>query len=379
VPAVPVLFVDHAAAIGGAEKCLLLLLEHLEAGAIVPHLATSTGLLAEQARALGVHVHEVPLPRLRWQATAPWRLVATATALARIVRREGIALIASHSARADLYAALAARRTHCRLVWHVHEVVRSRLHRGVMCAAADAVVAVSAAVAAVLPPSAKVRVIRNGVRTADFAVLPTDRAAALRQQWGVPADATLIGQVARLQPWKGQRDVVAAAEVLLRDRPNLYVVIVGGDVFHDAAAYERALRAGVAARGLDGRVVFAGHVTDIGAVLGTLDLLVHASTAEPFGTILLEAAAAGVPIVAYDDGGVPELLTDEVTALLVRSGDWRALADGILRLVDDPRRARALSARAQATAQQWFDVRPWVRDVQALLLDVAARRGRRVG
>jgi glycosyltransferase involved in cell wall biosynthesis len=217
------------------------------------------------------------------------------------------------------------------------------------------------------------------VRTADFALLPKDRAAALRRRWGVPADATLVGQVARLQPWKGQRDVIAAAEVLLRDRPDLYVVIVGGDVFGDAVAYERALRADVSERGLDGRVVFAGHVTDIVAVLGALDVMVHASPAEPFGTILLEAAAAGVPIVAYDGGGVPELLADEVTALLVPAGDWHALSGGIVRLVDDRRLARALAARAQVTVQRWFDVRPWVRDVQALLLEVAARRGGQVG
>ena len=379
VPPVPVLFVDHAAALGGAEKCLLLLFEHLDAASIVPHLATSAGLLADHARALGVRVYEVPLPRLRRQAGAPWRLVAGAAALTRIVRRERIALIASHSARADLYAALAARCTHCRLVWHVHELVRARLHRRVMCATCDAAVAVSAAVAAVLPRSDKVHVIRNGVRTADFAVLPKDRAAALRRQWGVPADATLVGQVARLQPWKGQRDVIAAAEMVLRERPDLYVVIVGGDVFGDAVAYERALRADVSERGLDGRVVFAGHVTDIVAVLGALDVMVHASPAEPFGTILLEAAAAGVPIVAYDGGGVPELLADEVTALLVPAGDWHALSGGIVRLVDDRRLARALAARAQVTVQRWFDVRPWVRDVQALLLEVAARRGGQVG
>ncbi len=245
--------------------------------------------------------------------------------------------------------------------------------------AADAVVAVSAAVAARLPPSANVRVIRNGVRTADFAALPHDRAAALRQRWGVPATATLVGQVARLQPWKGQRDVITAAEVCLRDRPDLYVVIVGGDVFGDAADYERALRARVSERRLDGRIVFAGQVTDIVAVLGALDVLVHASTAEPFGTILLEAAAAGVPIVAYDSGGVPELLSDEVTALLVPSGDWQALGDGILRLVDDRRLARALASRAQTAVRQYFDAERWVHDVQALLLDVAARHGGRVG
>lgn len=367
MPATPVLFVDHADALGGAEKILLLLLEFLDRDRFAPHLVAPTGALTIAARQLGVAVHELELAQLRGVPTAPWRLARAVVPLTQLLRRERIAVVYAHSIRASVYAAAAAALARRPFLWHLHEPAPPGIYSRLLCALSDAAIAVSTAVARDAPCPHKVRVIHNGIRSADFAGDHGARAAALRTAWGVPLGAVLIGQVARLQRWKGQNEVIAAAEMLLRDHPDVYVAIIGGDIFGDAAAYERELKTRVAQRGLSRRVLFTGHQEDIPAVLSALDILVHASTDEPFGTILLEGAAAGVPMVAYESGGVPELLTHEQTALLVSQGDRAGLAAALARLVTDHDLTAALSAAARARVLREFDIHTMVRRIEDVL------------
>ncbi len=367
VASLPILYVDHAEALGGAENILLLLLGQLDRGRFSPHLATQPGRLADQARARRVIVHEMPLPRLRGVLRAPGRLARGVAALTRIVRRERVAVICSNSARASLYAAVAARLTHRPLLWHVHEVLASGVYTRLMCALSDVAIAVSAAVAARLPCTPKVRVIHNGVRPEDFGDRP-EHAGRLRATWGVPPGAVLVGHVARLQPWKGQRDVVAAAALLLQQLPDTYFAVIGGDIFGDAAAYEKELKAIVAQRGLSHRVILTGHQADMPAVFSAIDIVVHASRHEPFATVLLEAGAAGRPVVAYADGGVPEAIVHDETGVLVRPGDPAALAAALAGLVRNPERARALGAAARVRVCARFDIRRMACEVEEVLL-----------
>jgi glycosyltransferase involved in cell wall biosynthesis len=141
----------------------------------------------------------------------------------------------------------------------------------------------------------------------------------------------------------------------------------GGNIFGDAAWYERELKAEIVRRGLAHRVLLPGHQEDIPALLAALDILVHASSNEPFGTILLEAGAARLPIAAYESGGVTEMLTHEVNALLVRQGDRAGLAAAVSRLIAQPDLARALGQAAQTTVRERFDVRRMVQEVQDVL------------
>lgn len=371
-----VLFVDHATSLGGGQHVLLNLLRAIDRSWLVPHVATPPGALADGVRALGVAVHELPMPPLR-HPLGLWRLGRGASALRRLIDGEGIALVHANTMRASLYASAAVRRRRCAFVWHVHDIFEPGWYLRYMCGRADAAVAVSAAAAAPLPCAAKVRVVHNGVAPERFCVERSAEAVRLRERWGVPPSATLVGQVARLTPWKGQRDVLAVADRLQRERDDVYVVIVGGDVFGDAADYAAELEAAVRARGMGARLLLAGHRDDIPTVLSAVDIVVHASDREPFGMVLIEAGAAARPVVAYAGGGVDEIVSHERTGMLVQSKHPSALADAIERLIDDPTLARSLGENARDEVCGRFDVRAQARGIEVVyreVLDASLRR-----
>ncbi|MBI3387992.1 MAG: glycosyltransferase family 4 protein [Deltaproteobacteria bacterium] len=364
-----ILFVDHAPALGGAQVGLLLCCELIERAQFVPHLATQPGALAESARALGVTVHELPLVQLRGTLAGAAALRRGTAAVMRIVRAHDIALVYSNTVRASAYAALAARLTRRPLIWHVHDILRPGLYVRAMSALAAATIAVSQAAARVLPNRQRVRVIPQGVRQGEQIDEHEHRQAAirLRAAWGVPPQAPLVGQVARLQPWKGQRDVIAAAAYLLRNVPAAHFVLVGGDIFDDAAAYERELHTLIAQSGLRAQVHLVAHQADVAAVFAAIDVLVHASFEEPFGRVLIEAGAAGVPVVAYGGGGVREILAHEHTALIVPPGDRAGLAAALHRVLGDRALATRLGTAARSEVAARFDVRRLTRDVEDVL------------
>jgi glycosyltransferase involved in cell wall biosynthesis len=370
-PRAAVLFVDHATNLGGAQHVLLNLLRDLDRRWLTPHVATQSGALADAARELGVRVHEASLPRLR-HLMAPWRLIRGAAVLRQIIDSEAITLVHANTARASLYAVAALRARQCALVWHVHDIFEPGWYVRSMCRRADVAIAVSAAAAAALPCASKVYIVHNGVHAEHFSRDPSEEAANLRRQWGVPSRAILVGQVARLQPWKGQRDVIAAASLLQRDRDDVYFAIVGGDVFDDAAAYAAELRATVREQNLERHVILAGHQDDVAAVLSAVDIVVHASDREPFGMALIEAGASGRPVVAYDSGGVAEIVQHERTGLLVRPNDPVALAEAIRRLIENPTLARSLGDQARADVHARFDAKTHVNRIETVYRQVLA-------
>jgi glycosyltransferase involved in cell wall biosynthesis len=155
-------------------------------------------------------------------------------------------------------------------------------------------------------------------------------------------DVPVVGIVGRLQPWKGQ-DRLLAAQALLRERGHeMHLVIVGGDAYGLSTEYAESLPALVRRLGLDGAVTLTGQVPDAGPYIEQLDVLVNASDPEPFGIVLLEAMARGVPVVAVDSGGPAEFIDDGTTGVLARSGEPAALADALEVLLAAPESRREI-------------------------------------
>jgi len=361
-----VLFVDHAEALGGAEHSLRLLLKHLDRHRFQPLLACNPGPLVGTAAALDVPVIPVEMARIRGEVLGPLRLLRGSQALAHLIRRQRVDIVHSNVMRASFYAALAATLAGRPLVWHVRDIhpPSERGYTRLMCRQARRVIAISQAVAAMLPCPDKVTVVYNGL---DLEEYPPDLDGdAARAELGLPSGAPVAGIVGRLQPWKGQERFLRAAALVIQHLPEARFLVVGGAIFGNGAAYEARLRQLAADLGLGERAIFTGHREDLPPLLAALDVLVHCSDAEPFGRVLIEGMAARRPVVACADGAVPEIVRHDETGLLVPPGDEQALAAAIVELLSHPERRQRMGAAGRRRVEQHFTAAQTARAIEAV-------------
>jgi len=235
----------------------------------------------------------------------------------------------------------------------------------------DAIVAISVGVRAALlaaeVPAARIRLIPSGVETTRFTHNLQAR-AQVRRTYGFGNHETVVLSVGALAERKGHRTLLQAAQRLKAQGIKLRYLVCGeGDL-------RAALQDEARALGLETDVYFAGFCSEISHYLSAADLFVHVPLWEGLGVAVIEALAAGLPVVASQVGGIPELITDHTTGLLVPAQDPMALAAALSCLVQDPSWASRLGQAGQAQARAQFDVTVMAQKNAALyyeLLNVA--------
>lgn len=223
-------------------------------------------------------------------------------------------------------------------------------------------------------PPARIAVVRNGVDLGRFAPGgeparrdPEERARR-RVALGVPSGAPLVAVVSRLNPLKGIDDFLRAAARLSQRNPAARFLVVGdGPCRSDLERLAQSLR-------LDGRVTFTGARPDVAALLAAADVSVVPSLSEALCNVLLESMAAGTPLVATRVGGTPEVVEDGTSGLLVPACDPPALAHAVLRVLEDPVLAAALSDGGLRRVRQHFSIERMVRETEDLYEALAAGR-----
>lgn len=300
-------------------------------------------------------------------------------ALAAHLREREVDLLHAHMFRAELLGVRAARLAGTpAVVATVHSSrVRSRDDIAALAATTpliDHLIAPSEAIASKLRHEgrggAEISVIPNGVDLDRFgAHRSLAERTAVRAALGVPADAFVIGVVARLEPEKGHRYLLAAWPEIAQAVPKAWLLLIGDGSLTDALrAQARALPP--AARR---RVVFAGGQTDVVAMTQTLDLAVLPSLREAQGIALLEAMAARVPVVASRVGGIPETIRGGVDGILVPPADTDALAASVIRLSRDTVMRAALAAAGRRRVEDRFNVVDAVARIEGLYLNELQR------
>ncbi|KAA0219028.1 MAG: glycosyltransferase family 1 protein [Proteobacteria bacterium] len=234
----------------------------------------------------------------------------------------------------------------------------------------DRVIAISEGIRDVLVSEGvapeRVRCVRSAVDANPW-LQPVDRAAFLRE-FGLQADACVIGMIAQLIPRKGHRHLIAAIDALRRDFPALRVLLFGQGPLHGE------LDAEIGRRGLRETIRLAGFRNDLPRWVGGLDIVVHPAEMEGLGVSLLQASAAAVPIVASRAGGLPEAVSDGVSGLLVTPGDVPGLVEALRRLLDDPALRRRLGEAGRRRILSGFTIEAMVEGNIAVYREILAQR-----
>lgn len=307
--------------------------------------------------------HVVPHTTFRRRSSLDF---AGAAALSRLARETGADLLHAHDSHAHTLVCLAASffgmRAPAVVSRRVDFPVRGALsrwkynHRSV-----KAVLCVSEEIRRVMLPAvadpSRLIVVHSGIDTEKF---PKEAEGRLRREYGIPPERPIVANVAAIAPHKDYPTFVRAAELMTAEGCNAQFLIIGGD-----GGEERLVRDMIAERGLSERILLTGFRDDIPEVLPEIDLLMFTSKTEGLGTTILDAFAAGTPVVAAAGGGIPEIVLHERTGLLVPVGDPAAMAAAARRVLDDSvlrdrlvRNAREFVAdfSRTATAQKTLDV-----------------------
>lgn len=372
-----VLLLDQFSDLGGGQRMLLDLLEALKARGWEAAVGLpGDGPLSRRVRAMGIEVFPIPCGRYasgRKSAGDLWRFAIEVPRMARrnreLLREFAPDLVYINGPRLLPAAAMAA--IDKPVMFHAHIGVAQRVARWVAGVSLRVlqphVVAVCQNVAnswQPFIPGEPIRVIYNGVAGPGREITRTGSAPPT------------IGCVGRIAKEKGQREFLAAALEIRAAIPGARFVIAGAALFGDRAAesYERTVR--LAAAGLP--VEFTGWVDDVYSVMSRLDLLIVPSLwDEPNPRVILEAFAAGVPVLALRAGGIPEIIEDGRTGFLC--DDPGGLAPRAIQLLTSDR--SVLSELAEAALERWrreFTVDSWQQRMIAEMEScVAVRAGGR--
>jgi glycosyltransferase involved in cell wall biosynthesis len=376
-----VLHVIAAAGLGGSERALVSLLRGVDANRIAVHVVChDTGPMVEvYAR------HAASLTPVDFTS---WFSASTVGRLVRLMRDVRFDIVHTHLYRADVQGGLAAVRARVPIrIATVHgEYWRRdgageghRARRAGMSLAYrnvyrlfDRVVAVSQGIAADLATRAGTKVGRDKIAVIpvgrDVVAPSGDEVARVRDELGI-GDGPVLVTVANFFAAKGHRYLIDAMPAILRRHPRATLVLVGsGPLLDDVRAQVRRL-------GIVDRVVLAGSRPRVEPLLSLADLVVLPSVSEGLPVVVLETLGLGKPLVATRVGGIPDVVADGTSGVLVPPSDPEALAGAVCTLLDDPARAAQLASAGPGLVRTRYSEAAMVRDTEQLYLGLALAKG----
>jgi len=358
---IKVLFLIDSLGPGGAERLMVDLLPRLRglgvASEVVAIQERHGNPIADDLRSVGVAVTTIGIERLRERG-----------ALARVtaaIERSAPDVLHTQLEFADILGSIAARRLGIPAIATIHtldrpkpwsrESARFRLMAWTLRRRSTRIIAVSESARHHVLRKAGLRkrhttTIHNGIDLAPFLATDSTTRSTARKELGLAPDAKVITTVAVLRQPKGIDYMLEALPSLLADRPLLQYLIVGD------GPHRAALEATSAELGLGESVHFVGRRTDVAEMLAAADLFVLPSLTEALPTGIIEAMAVGLPVVATDVGGIPEIVEHGNTGILIPPAAPLRLAEAIDRMFDSPRQRQAMGIAGRRSAINRFGI-----------------------
>jgi glycosyltransferase involved in cell wall biosynthesis len=385
--AINILFVHAGAELYGADRILLELLSGLKENAFGLHVVLPReGPLTSEIHGLGVPVYLKNLGVLRRKYMSPlgllnraYRIILAIWFLRKMIRTHSIDVIHSNTT-AVFSGVLAARFCGIKHVWHVHEITTrplwfARLIARIVAGLSDKAVFVSRSamdhMISLCPSVRTIAVlIHNGI---DDTRATTGKRGVVRAERGWNESNPLVGMIGRINWWKGQSKLVECAATLTPDLPNLRFLMVGGTFDGDESTRDSLLLS-LDQLQLQEKVIIQDFRPDIGNVLADIDVFILPSTEpDPFPTVVLEAMAAGKPVVAFRHGGVCEMVDDGLTGILCEPCDVVQMQRAIGQLISSPDQAKALGLAGRSKLNRLFTQKAFIQNFCAVYAGLVSR------
>lgn len=366
-------YIDHTARWSGGEVALYNILtnigEHIDPLVIL----AEEGDLAERLRQRNIDVRIVPLDdsiRNRGRnavnlgaPVAAYQLLAYGRKLAPLLREEKVTCVHTNSLKSALYGAVAAKSAKLPLIWHIRDHIgppylKPIVAKGIRLMSRflpNGVIANSKSTlsALELPPDKKTLVVYSA-----FAKAITARDVSANARDDDSFNVVLVG---RLAEWKGQHILLEAARSFLPDKRVKFWL--AGDALFGEEEYKSRLESTMREYGLD-NVNLLGHVDDIQGLMQRCDLLIHTSiTPEPFGQVIIEGMAAGLPVIASNEGGPRETVVPGETGLLIEPGDPAKLEAAIRWMLEHPQERQQMGEKGMERVKKHFVIENTVKDI----------------
>ncbi|HLC41022.1 MAG TPA: glycosyltransferase [Methylomirabilota bacterium] len=304
--------------------------------------------------------------------------------LVGLVRRERFDLIHAHLTYAAIWGALVSRFTKVPLLTTLHvkpstdpvwsrEGLRHRLMCMLLSVWCARVLAVSNSLRRAYVETNRIKaekliVVHNGVNCRATKSVTAPQGLSLRRSLGIREDAPLVTTVSVLREGKGVEVLLEATRQILAHHGDVSFLVVGD------GPMRKNLEDVALASGVGDRVHFLGFRRDIPTILRASDLFVLPSLEDAFPTVLMEAMAAELPIVATRVGGVPEIIDAPATGRLIPAGDADALGRAVIDLLGRPEERTAMGERARRRAEDHFSIEVWLERLMAVYLDVVSEQ-----
>jgi glycosyltransferase involved in cell wall biosynthesis len=291
-----------------------------------------------------------------------YELIRTTFSLIRFINKDQLDIIHINTA-VTLFPGIAAKLVGIPIIWHIRESLNinmiNTLYLKLISHLATRIIAVSDSVSRELikrtnVPRVKLLTIHNGIDVKDYQ-LNYDKKEK-RRLLDLPIEKILIAVPAFLHPGKGHLVLLKAVKhLIIRKRIKDFLILIIGNDPSIKKNYYKLLRHYVIKNNIDSNVRFLGKRKDIPDLLYISDIVCLPSVfPDPFPRTVLEGMAAGKPIIASNTGGIPEMVTDPVTGLLVNPGDPEALANALLELMKDQKKSLRMGKQARKVVKENF-------------------------
>lgn len=347
-----ILYVIWSLGLGGAEQVVINLAKGLDKTRFNPIVCclNEKGRFAEELEKAGINV-------IALHKRGPFDLSIIGK-LVRVIKENNISVVNTHLWGANLWGRIAAHKAKVKVIIateHNLDTWKGWLHIALdkwLSYRTDKIIVVSESVKyfyahKVGIDSSKMVVVYNGIDLARYDCLPADK-----HEFGIDGNEVVIGIVGRLVPQKGHKYFLSAMKEILKkygDSPIKGIIIGSGPMEKELKQYSQEL-------GLERNVIFTGLRTDIPRLLKMLNILVMPSTREGLPMIALEAMAAGVPVIAAEVGGIPEIVIDGKTGILIPPEDPDALAGAIMKCLDSSVMCNKIVAGAKEIIENKFQI-----------------------